>query len=530
MADFGLAAQIGRGGAGGAGGVQQVDPANRMMQMMQVQQAQQNMMLQQELATRQRQLFPLQQQQAKRDLEFTEQRIGLVGKQARGAGIASDTAEIKLRREQETDEVNREVWSFMDRLDRKLVDLNDPDALNNVKNPQARALVQKTLTESRRRIAEADKAGLDRRSVVQASVYQFVSQAGASIKDARTYQTARNKILQVEPGAAEFLPDHYNPDNALLLRDFVASRAATIKDVNGVPVMVRPGSPVGEELAVRRAMPAQPTPAPTQAAPAFGAQGLSVVQPPMPMSPELAQRTVAATPVPTETPGQAPIIQPRASVPAAAPASVPAAAPASVPASQFISERQSVPKPLTIQQERKLRNDIANDYKSVNATIDQMNGVISAAKSVSDLPESTKEAIAGWSGKAPSFLGSSREGDRRWRNLEGKITQLGRQAASLSGAIGSMAVQEWKIVRDMIANTDITNMTVDGLNRQIELIESQARGAMSRVRDAYERQYQEEFGRFGDRFKLPPPSEPSAASANKGSGKDSVDANNKWLR
>ena len=43
MADFGLAAQIGRGNA--MPGAQQQDPQNRMMQMMQLQQLQQNMML-----------------------------------------------------------------------------------------------------------------------------------------------------------------------------------------------------------------------------------------------------------------------------------------------------------------------------------------------------------------------------------------------------------------------------------------------------------------------------------------------------
>ena len=514
MADFGLAAQIGRGGAGG--GVQQVDPANRMMQMMQLQQAQQNAMLQQELAARQRQLFPLEMRK-------------LTG-QADTATSTAAGATIGLRREEEKDIVDKAVWDYMDRVDRKLVDPNDPRSLEIVKNPKARREISNILTDNRKRLVDADKAGLDRREVAKAAVYQLIDRSGGGIKDARAYQIARNKILQVEPGAAEFLPDYFNRDNAMQLRDFVASRAATIKDVNGVPTLVRPGSPVAQELSIRRADAQDPAAAGggvavAPPAPAVGTQGLVAVQPAMPMSPELAQRTIAATPVPTETPGGAQIIGQRMPAP-----QTPSPASATVPASQFISERQSVPKPLTAPQERKLRNEIAKDFQSVNATIDQMNSVIGAAKDVADLPEDTKNAIAGWSGFAPSFRSSSREGDRRWRNLEGKITQLGRQAASLSGAIGSMAVQEWKIVRDMIVNTDITNMTVEGLNRQIELIESQARGAMSRVRDTYERQYQEEFGRFGDRFKLPPPSEPSAASAGKGSGKDGVDASNKWLR
>jgi hypothetical protein len=196
-----------------------------------------------------------------------------------------------------------------------------------------------------------------------------------------------------------------------------------------------------------------------------------------------------------------------------------------IPASQFVAERQAAPKPLTVPQLTKLRNEIASDFKSVMSTIDQMNGVVSAAKEVTDLPEDTKKWISGWTGYLPSYQAETRTGDVKLKNLKGKVTELGRQTASLSGAIGSMAVQEWKIVSDMIANLDEKGMNPADLDRQVALIEAQAIGTANRIRDAYQRQYVEEFDRFGDRFKLPETKAPSAAA-----GRDGVDASNKWLR
>ena len=88
-------------------------------------------------------------------------------------------------------------------------------------------------------------------------------------------------------------------------------------------------------------------------------------------------------------------------------------------------------------------------------------------------------------------------------NLAGQVTAMGKAAASLSGALGNMAVQEWKIVQDQIASIDPTRLDAKELNKQLDIIEAKAKAAASRTRDAYRRQYAEEFDRFGDRFKLP---------------------------
>lgn len=167
------------------------------------------------------------------------------------------------------------------------------------------------------------------------------------------------------------------------------------------------------------------------------------------------------------------------------------------------------PKPLTPTQEAKLRDNIAKDYKSAQSTIDMMlnpvSGVIAAVQSVRKLTPEQKEAVTGWSGYLPSVSASSRSADTKIKNLKGKVTEMGKAAASLTGAIGQMAVQEWRIVSDMIANLDLEGMNASDLDDQLQIIESQARRAAAVTQDAYENQYVEEFARYPNRFQLKVP-------------------------
>lgn len=167
------------------------------------------------------------------------------------------------------------------------------------------------------------------------------------------------------------------------------------------------------------------------------------------------------------------------------------------------------PRPLTPVQEAKLRENIAKDYKAAQATLDMMlapdSGVIAAVDAVRRLSDDQKEAITGFSGYVPSVLPSSRSADTALKNLQGKVTQMGKSAASLNGAIGQMAVQEWKIVSDMIAALDVTGMEPADLDNQLDIIEATARRAAQTTRDAYENQYAEEFARYPGRFILKEP-------------------------
>jgi len=171
--------------------------------------------------------------------------------------------------------------------------------------------------------------------------------------------------------------------------------------------------------------------------------------------------------------------------------------------------KETGPKPLTPVQEAKLRDNITKDFRSAQATINQMlapdSGIIASVNAVRRLSPEQKEAITGFSGYLPSILPSSRSADTALKNLKGKVTEMGKSAASLSGAIGQMAVQEWKIVSDMIANLDVTGMEPADLDNQLDIIESTARRAAQITRDSYENQYAEEFARYPNRFVLKEP-------------------------
>jgi len=169
--------------------------------------------------------------------------------------------------------------------------------------------------------------------------------------------------------------------------------------------------------------------------------------------------------------------------------------------------KEAGPKPLTPVQEAKLRDNISKDYKSARSTIsmmlDPVAGVVATVDKVRKLSPSQKEAITGLSGYLPSLTPGSRSADTAIKNLRGKVTEMGKSTAALTGAIGQMAVQEWRIVSDMIASLDIEGMEPADLDNQLDIIEAQARRAAEVTRDAYENQYVEEFARYPGRFQLP---------------------------
>ena len=193
------------------------------------------------------------------------------------------------------------------------------------------------------------------------------------------------------------------------------------------------------------------------------------------------------------------------------------------------------PKRLTPQQEQRLRANMAKDNASAQAIVDNMVdpkiGVISAIQRLRKLTPDQKEWLVGYTTYIPSITDAGKRADSLWKDLEGKVTQMGKSAASSSGAIGNMAVQEWQIVRDMIASLDLTKMDVKTFDEKLELIENTARIAADRARRIYEDQYAEEFARYPGRFQLKVPAAPAAGRAPaKRRTKTGVDYNNPLLR
>ena len=191
-----------------------------------------------------------------------------------------------------------------------------------------------------------------------------------------------------------------------------------------------------------------------------------------------------------------------------APSASPAARPAEVAAQ---------PKPLTAAQETKRRDTIGKEFKSATSALQTTQDVLDSIAFVKSEPGLSR--ATGFTGMLPSFPeGGAASADVRLANLKGKVTALGKAAAASSGAIGSIANQEWKILSDQIANVDPVK-GVRPLLSQLDLIEQQAQGAMSRIQDAYQRQFGEDFERFPQFSDLPPPKSaikaktPAAAAA-----------------
>jgi hypothetical protein len=161
-------------------------------------------------------------------------------------------------------------------------------------------------------------------------------------------------------------------------------------------------------------------------------------------------------------------------------------------------------KPLTEGQTIKLRTDVGKDYKAASTALAQMDDLLDSVESVKTAPGLS--AATGFTGKyLPSFSeGKAAQAETRLANLRGKVTALGKATAAMSGAIGSIANQEWKILSDQIAALD----EVKGkgpLLEQIDLVEQQARGAIARIRDTYEKTRSEDFERFPQFRDLPAP-------------------------
>ena len=174
-------------------------------------------------------------------------------------------------------------------------------------------------------------------------------------------------------------------------------------------------------------------------------------------------------------------------------------------------------KPLTEGQTIKLRADVSKDYKAASTALSQIDDLLASADAVKTSPGLS--AATGFTGKfLPSFPeGGAAQAETRLANLRGKVTALGKATAAMSGAIGSIANQEWKILADQIAVLD----EVKGkgpLLEQIALLEEQAKGAAARIRDTYEKSRAEDFERFPQFRDLPAPKAPGGNPPAAGTG------------
>lgn len=162
------------------------------------------------------------------------------------------------------------------------------------------------------------------------------------------------------------------------------------------------------------------------------------------------------------------------------------------------------PKPMTPVQSAKRRDQLGKEFKSAQNALQTTQDVLDSINFVKTEPGLSR--ATGFTGTLlPSFPeGAAASAETRLKNLEGKITALGKAQAASTGAIGSIANQEWKILSDQIAAIDRSKGTGPLLS-QLELVEAQAQGAMERIKDAYQRQFGEDFEQFPQFADLPAP-------------------------
>lgn len=145
---------------------------------------------------------------------------------------------------------------------------------------------------------------------------------------------------------------------------------------------------------------------------------------------------------------------------------------------------------LTPAQQQKIKTEMANDYKAVVKTIQESDALL---ESIDAVRSSNLEAVAGpFDARTPTVKGESLTAETRFENLKGKVTAIAKAAASMTGAIGSIANQEWQILANQIAVLDLKKGAAPNLE-QIEQLERQVLSLAARTRDGFTRQYGEHF-------------------------------------
>jgi hypothetical protein len=169
-------------------------------------------------------------------------------------------------------------------------------------------------------------------------------------------------------------------------------------------------------------------------------------------------------------------------------------------------------RPLSEADINKRRDAVAKEYRNAGTALQNLQETLNSAELVRTAPGLAR--ATGFTGAyLPSFTGgAAAQAQTRLENLRGKITAMGKATAAMSGAIGSIANQEWKILADQIAVIDPVK-GVPPMLEQIASLEQQARSAMERIKDAYEKQFGEDFERFPQFRDLPMPAQGAGLNA-----------------
>lgn len=490
MADFGLAAQIGRGG--GMVGPAPVDPSNRMMQLLQMQQLQQNMLLAREQNAREAALAPLRMRNIEADIAATGARTALTTTQ--GA-----SAQLELEDKKRLQRVNRGMIEVMGLHDEGKIDLSKPESIRAISDPEIRMAVRDRLAQSREIMARAQRAGLELEGVQNAVSLDFLDRALDGIDNPRSFNAAYNKALKIFPDLPDFVSNEFNKTNIDRFADLVRSRSATIQDVNGVPFLRRPGSAVLRETTIA------PASLPTG--------NLAAVSPGAVADSDVATRIAAGTPIdvgamPSGIPGQrlpaagepgfVSFVPAGSAAAAPPPAAAPAAAPAAQPrgpqsATEFLSERETAKRKAELEAARPKVDT------SLIAAVDSIDKQLRSIRELKERPFGRTAATGPLLGTAANPLRYAifdpfgvQGAQARIDNLLSQgtlnaLTEL-RRAAPTGAALGNTSDKDIELLKFSQGALSQRQSTTD-FDKALANLERDLVLARRRLQDAYTRDY-----------------------------------------
>lgn len=141
-------------------------------------------------------------------------------------------------------------------------------------------------------------------------------------------------------------------------------------------------------------------------------------------------------------------------------------------------------KPMTADQEAKYRQKFGDAYGSTLTALQSSANVVETAQKLKEHPGlKGMSGLYGYVWNRPG--GDAASAQQVFETLQGKITKMAKDAAASSGAIGPMAVQEWKILRDQITAIDPTKLDAKQMQDVIDDLVIQAKNAERITEESY---------------------------------------------
>lgn len=181
---------------------------------------------------------------------------------------------------------------------------------------------------------------------------------------------------------------------------------------------------------------------------------------------------------------------------------VPAPAPAVAPPAARPSAPVVVKPPiggLTEAQKFKIKSDTSKDYTAATETLRNVQDIM---RSVDELKKADLSGVTGYASKLPSVTKESTIAESNIATLKGRMTALAKTLSAATGKLGNLAVQEYQMLQDQIANFDpykgeaATRKQLDDITTTMKRIENS-------VRDTYSKEYSGEDNPFPQFRELP---------------------------